>query len=178
MFNRGGVDQARTCTPLIYPPKRTHFLEWGGGDRGCSLWCRPRTIQHVASPPPYPHSCPGKNKRCPSTALNVAYPPPKNPPNVEWGGGDRGCSPWRRPRTALKVAYPPPKKTTIRVMGEGKGVFNVASLKHGSARRPSPLHPPPPPHSCPGKIKIKNETYLFGGQRQLTVNGNSGCRRR
>ena len=26
-------------------------------------------------------------------------------------------------------------------MGEGKGVFNVASLKHGSARRPSPPTP-------------------------------------
>ena len=75
---------------LSTPRKKNTLRGMGGGDRGCSPWCRPRTAQHVASPPPYPHSCPGKNKRCPSTALNVAYPPPKNPPNVEWGGGTGG----------------------------------------------------------------------------------------
>jgi hypothetical protein len=37
----------------------------------------------------------------------------------------------------------------------------------------SRLSPPTPPPSCPGKIKIKNETYLFVGRRQLTVAG--GC---
>jgi hypothetical protein len=147
LFNRGGVAQARYCTPLP-------FVEWGGG-RGCSPWRHPSTAQHVAHPPPYPHSCPGENQGCPSTALHVPYPPRRTHQSWNGGGGDRGCSPWRRPRTALQVAYPPALRKTHHTCNGGGGDKGCSMWCRSSTEvhiayppltSPIPPYPPPPRH--------------------------------
>ena len=141
----GGVDQARTCTPLIYPrKKKSHFVEWGGG-KGVFTVVSPKNGTACRLTTPLPPLLSGKNQRSPSTALHVPYPPPKNKPFVKWGGGNRGGSPWRCPRTTLQVAYPPLEKPTIRVMGgEGEGGVHrgIAQAWHCT----SPIPPLPPPH--------------------------------
>ena len=124
------------------------------------------TARRLATPLPPSHVREKSTLPKHSTARPLS--PPKKPPIVEWGGGDRGCSPWRRPRTPLQVAYPP-KKPTIRVMGGGtKGcsMWRHSNTAVNVAYPPLPhvAYPPlPPPPLMSWKIKIKNETYLFGG---------------
>ena len=85
----GGVDQARTCTPLIYPrKKKSHFVEWGGG-KGVFTVVSPKNGTACRLTTPLPPLLSGKNQRSPSTALHVPYPPPKNKPFVKWGGGEQ-----------------------------------------------------------------------------------------
>jgi hypothetical protein len=156
--------------PLEKPTLRGMGGGAGGVHRGVDQ------ERHCKSPN-HPLMSGGKSRL---SKLGTARPlsPPKNTPIVEWGGGDRGCSLWRRPRTALQVAYPPAhRKTHHTFMGGGgtRGVQrDVAQARQCTSPIPpyptSPIPPYPPPPLMSWKIKIKNETYLFGGnqKRQTT----------
>jgi hypothetical protein len=155
LFNRGGVAQARYCTPIIHHhPKKNTLRGMGGGEGGV---CGVAQTWHCTSPipPKEPALCAGmggggtggvhRGASPKNFTASRLSPPRKNPP---YYGGNRGDSPWRWPRTTLQVAYPPLEKPTIRVLtwGGGEGVFTVALHMHGTARRLSPRSPP----SCPG----------------------------
>jgi len=140
----------------------------GGVHRGVAQ------ARHCTLPiPPLPPLMSGKDQRCPSTALHVPYPTRRTHPSWN-GGGDRGCSPWRRPRTALQVAYPPLEKPTICVMGVGGG--RGCSLWRRTSTALHVAYPPPPPPPPPPPLKIKNETYLFLViyQKRQTTHRHSG----
>ena len=139
----GGVDQARTCTPLIYPrKKKITFRGMGGGKGGVHRGVAQE--RHSMSPHHTPTPTPVREKSTfPKHGTSRPLSPPEEQALRKMGGGNRGGSPWRCPRTTLRVAYPPLEKPTIRVMGGGgKGVFTVALHKHGTARRRSPPSPP------------------------------------
>jgi hypothetical protein len=130
-------------------PKKTPFVEWGGGEEGlrgvAQTW-------HCTSPiPPLPpYSCPGKINI--AQARHCTSPnPPKEPALCAGmgGGGDRGCSPWRVSQEwHCKSPIPPPKKPTI-LRGE-QGGFTVALAKNDTASCLSP--PRKTHHSCNGGV--------------------------
>ena len=149
--------------------RKTHPSWNGGGGQGVFTVASPKnsTARRLATP--LPPLISRKNQRCPSTALHVPYPPRKTHQLWNGGGETGGVHRGAAQEHHCKSPIPPQKNHHTCNGGRDQGVFNVASLKHGSARRLSPptprrLSPPtPPPPLMSWKIKNKNETYLSGG---------------
>jgi hypothetical protein len=146
LFNRGGVAQARYCTPIIHHhPKKNTLRGMGGGKEVFVESPKHGTARHLS--PPYPPTHVREKSTLPKHGTARPLTPPTNPPFVEWGGGQGVFTVARLPRTALQVAYPPPEKPTIR--GE-QGGFTVALPKNGTASCLSP--PRKTHHSCNGGV--------------------------
>ncbi len=167
-----------TARPLS-PPKHPPFCRMGGGGgQGVFTVSLPKHGTARSLSPPSPTSCPGQ--------INVAQArhctssiPPEEPALHGMRGGRQGVfAVARRPRTALRLS--PPRKTHHTCNGGGgdRGCSTAVHVAYPSLphvayppHTPRRLPPPtPPPPICPGKIKIKNETYLFGvyQKRQTT----------
>jgi hypothetical protein len=146
LFNRGGVAQARYCTPPTHTPlpRKTHPSWNGGGGPGVFTMASPKHSTARRLSPPTTPSCPGKINV--AQALHVPYPRQRTHPSWNGGGRDRGCSPWRCPRTALQVAYPPLEKTHNLCNGgggEGGVHIGIAQARHCPLPIPPPTPPPP-----------------------------------
>jgi hypothetical protein len=130
----GSVAQARYCTPLNHHQKKTPFVEWGGG-QGVFMVASPKhgTARRLTTPLPHPHV--REKSTLPKHGTARPLSPPKNPPIVEWEGGEtggvhRGGAKERH----CKSPIPPPKKTTLGLMGGGGRGVQKELLKHGTAR--------------------------------------------
>ena len=141
----GGVDQARTCTPLIYPrKKKITFRGMGGGKGGVHRGVAQE--RHSMSPHHTPTPTPVREKSTfPKHGTSRPLSPPEEQALRKMGGGEQGGFTVALPKNDTASRLSPPRKTHHSCNGGGGegGVHRgIAQAWHCT----SPIPPLPPPH--------------------------------
>jgi hypothetical protein len=153
------------------PPEKPTLRGMGGGDRGVFTVASPKNGTARRLTNPLPPLMSGEKSTLPKHGTSRPISPPKNPPNVEWGGGRQGVFTVASPKNSTESHLSPPKKIHHTCNGggdKGYSTWRRSSTAVHVAYPPlhqSPIPPyPPPPHVLEkSKLKMRLTYLLVGG---------------